>query len=79
MARSVLIDEVTQAYEKLYATVSLGILYRAVDQFSFVVPEGFEITEVDIAALGPLGRSAGRGPQGAGSETARADDRDGGA
>ena len=45
-ASSVLIDEVTQAYEKLYATVSLEILYRAVDQFNFVVPEGFEITEV---------------------------------
>ena len=51
VARSVLIDEVTQAYEKLYATVSLGILYRAVDQFSFVVPEGFEITEVTSPLL----------------------------
>ena len=35
VARSVLLDEVTQAYEKLHATVSLGILYRAVDQFQF--------------------------------------------
>jgi hypothetical protein len=51
VARSVLIDEVTQAYEKLYATVSLGILYRAVDQFSFVVPERFEITEVTSPLL----------------------------
>ena len=32
MARSVLIDEVTEAYEKLHATVSLEILYRAVDR-----------------------------------------------
>ena len=51
VARSVLIDEVTQAYEKLHATVSLGILYRAVDRFSFVVPEGFEITEVGSPLL----------------------------
>ncbi|MFZ1935523.1 MAG: DUF1559 domain-containing protein [Thermoguttaceae bacterium] len=51
VARSVLIDEVTQAYEKLYATVSLGILYRAVDQFSFIVPEGFEISEVTSPLL----------------------------
>ena len=51
VARSVLIDEVTQAYEKLHATVSLGILYRAVDQFRFVVPEGFEITEATSPLL----------------------------
>ena len=51
VARSVLIDEVTQAYEKLHATVSLGILYRAVDRFSFAVPEGFEITEVSSPLL----------------------------
>ena len=51
VARSVLIDEVTQAYEKLHATVSLGILYRAVDRFSFAVPEGFEITEVGSPLL----------------------------
>ena len=46
VAASVLVDEVTAAYEKLHATVSLEILYRAVDRFRFVVPEGFEITEI---------------------------------
>ena len=51
VARSVLVDEVTEAYEKLYATVSCAILYRAVDQFRFVVPEGFEITEVTSPLL----------------------------
>ena len=51
VARSVLIDEVTQAYEKLHATVSLEILYRAVDRFRFVVPAGFEITEVQSPLL----------------------------
>jgi hypothetical protein len=51
VARSVLVDEVTEAYEKLHATVSLGVLYRAVDHFRFVVPEGFEITEVSSPLL----------------------------
>ncbi len=46
VARSVLIDEVTQAYERLHATVSLAVLHQAVDRFRFLVPEGFEITEV---------------------------------
>ncbi len=51
MARSVLIDEVTTAYERLHATVSLEMFHRAVDQFRFVVPEGFEITEVTLPLL----------------------------
>ena len=46
VAASVLLSEVTQAYEKLHATVSLKVLYRAVDQLRFVVPAGFEIQEV---------------------------------
>ena len=50
-ARSVLVDEVTAAYEKLHATISLAILYRAVDHFRFVVPEGFEITEITSPLL----------------------------
>ena len=51
VARSVLVDEVAEAYEKLHATVSLEVLYRAVDQFRFVVPDGFEITEVTSPLL----------------------------
>jgi hypothetical protein len=51
VARSVFLDEVTQAYEKLHATVSLAVLYRAVDEFRFAVPEGFEITEVNAPML----------------------------
>lgn len=46
VARSVLVDEVTQAYERLSATVSFAVLHRAVDDFRFAVPAGFEITEV---------------------------------
>ncbi len=51
VARSVLVDEVTSAYEKLHATVSLDILHQAVDHFRFVVPEGFEITKIDSPLL----------------------------
>ncbi|MFZ5832693.1 MAG: hypothetical protein ACOY3P_21610, partial [Planctomycetota bacterium] len=46
VARSVQIGEVTQAYERLHVTASLQVLYRAVDQLRFAVPEGFEILEV---------------------------------
>ncbi|MCX7424128.1 MAG: hypothetical protein NTW96_00580 [Planctomycetia bacterium] len=46
VARSVVVGEVTEAYEALYATVSLAVLHQAVDRFRFVVPEGFEVTQV---------------------------------
>jgi len=46
LARSVVVGEVTGAYEKLHATISLAVLHRAVDEFSFEIPEGFEITEI---------------------------------
>jgi len=51
VARSVLVDEVTEAYEKLHATVSMAVLHRAVDRFRYVVPEGFEVTEVSSPML----------------------------
>ncbi len=51
VARSVLVDEVTQAYERLHATVSLAVLHRAVDRFRFVVPAGFEVTDVRTPLL----------------------------
>ncbi len=51
MARSVLIDEVAEAYERLSATVTFEILHRPVDQFQLVVPEGFEVTEVTSPLL----------------------------
>ena len=51
VARSVLVDEITQAYERLHATVSLGILHQPVDRFRFVIPEGFEVTEVSSPLL----------------------------
>jgi len=51
MARSVIVDEMTQAYERLHATVSLGVLHGAVDQFRFRVPAGFEVTAVESPTL----------------------------
>ncbi len=47
LARSVILDELTQTYERIHATVSLAILHQPVDQFRFRVPEGFEVTEVE--------------------------------
>ncbi|MCC6127136.1 MAG: hypothetical protein IT426_19415 [Pirellulales bacterium] len=49
--RSVLIDEITEGYEKLHAAVALQILHRPMDQFRFALPEGFEITEITAPLL----------------------------
>ena len=46
VARSVLLDEVTAAYERLHVTVSMEVLHRAVNQFRFAVPDGFDVTDV---------------------------------
>ncbi|MBI2477161.1 MAG: hypothetical protein HYV60_00425, partial [Planctomycetia bacterium] len=51
MARSVIVDEMTQAYERLHATVSLSVLHGAVDQFLFRIPRGFEVTDVASPTL----------------------------
>ena len=50
-ARSLVVDEVTQAYERLHASVRLFVLHQAVDRFRFAVPEGFDITEVSSPLL----------------------------
>ncbi len=51
LATSVLIDEITEAYERLHATVSLDVLHRPVDRFLFAVPVGFEVTDVHSPQL----------------------------
>ncbi len=51
VARSVVVDEITQAYERLHATVSLAVLHRAVERFEFGLPDGFEITDVATPQL----------------------------
>ena len=50
-SRCVVFDEVTDAYERLHATMTFWVLHRAVDRFRFVVPEGFEVTEIDSPLL----------------------------
>ena len=71
VARSVLVDEVTQAYERLHLTASMSILHRAVDSFQFAVPEGFEVTHVRSPQLAPLGDDGRRWGQDAGHPPAR--------
>ncbi|MGE0608501.1 MAG: hypothetical protein AB7O62_15505 [Pirellulales bacterium] len=51
VARSVIVDEVTTAYERLHATVSFAVLHQAVDSFRLAVPPGFEITTVASPAV----------------------------
>ncbi len=46
VARSVLVDEITSAYERLHTTISFDVLHGAADRFRLRVPEGFEPTEV---------------------------------
>jgi hypothetical protein len=51
LARSVQVDELTTAYERLHATFSLAVLHRPIDRFRFAVPDGFEVTDVQAAEL----------------------------
>jgi hypothetical protein len=51
VARSVIVDEVTQGYERIHATVSFRILHGAVDKFRLSVPAGFEVTRVESTLL----------------------------
>lgn len=51
MARSVMVDEITQAYERLHATISLDVLHRPVRDFRFAVPDGFEVTDIQSPDL----------------------------
>ncbi len=62
MASTVLFDEVTEAYEKLHATISLRVLRRAVKDFRLSVPADFEVTKVDCPLLSQwnVDKQAGR-------------------
>ncbi len=51
VARSVLVDEVTQGYERIHATVSYRVLHGAVEKLRLAVPAGFEVTKVDATQL----------------------------
>jgi hypothetical protein len=63
VARSVVVDEVTRAYERLHTTFSMDVLHSAVTGFRFAVPDGFDITDVSSPYLSRWaisGEAAGR-------------------
>jgi hypothetical protein len=51
VAQSVVIDELTQVYERLHATVTMDVLHQAAREFRFKVPNGFEILQVDSPGM----------------------------
>ena len=51
IARQVIVNELTAAYERLHTTFSMAVLHRPVERFQFAVPAGFEVTEVDSPQL----------------------------
>lgn len=51
LARSVVVDEITEAYERLHVTASMEVLHGATDQFRFAAPESFEVTSVSSPLL----------------------------
>lgn len=46
VARSVLVSELTSAYERIHLTAEMRVLHGAADQFRFDVPAGVQVTEV---------------------------------
>ncbi len=55
VARAVIVDEITEAYERLHATFSMNVLHRPVDRFRFALPVGFEPTNVNSPLLSHWG------------------------
>lgn len=51
VARSVLVDEVTQGYERLHASISCRVLQGAADKLQFTLPKDFEVTSIVSTAL----------------------------
>jgi hypothetical protein len=47
VAQSVIVDEVTQGYERIHATVSYRVLHGAVEKLRLAAPAGFEVTSVE--------------------------------
>ena len=46
VARSVFVDEFTEAYERLHAVVSFRVLHGAAEKLRLEVPAGFDVTDV---------------------------------
>ena len=51
VARTVLVDELTETYERLHVTASMKVSHGAVDRFRFAIPRGFDVTEVTAQLL----------------------------
>ena len=51
VARGVVIAEITQAYERLHATMSMGVLNGAVDEFRFAIDDDLEVNSVNSELL----------------------------
>ncbi|MEZ6087614.1 MAG: hypothetical protein R3C05_06235 [Pirellulaceae bacterium] len=51
VAKSVLVNEVTETYERLYATVSMQVLHGETARYRFVVPKGFDIIDVQSTLM----------------------------
>ena len=51
VARSVLVAELTEAYQRLHATFSLNVLHGTAERFHFRIPDGFEVTTVETPLL----------------------------
>ncbi len=51
IARSVVVDEITAGVERIHATFSMDVLHRGVDRFTWRIPEGFDIKQVQSSQL----------------------------
>ena len=51
VARGVVIAEIAQAYERLHATMSMGVLNGAVDEFRFAIDDDLEVNSVNSELL----------------------------
>ena len=51
MARGVIIDEVTQTYERLHATMSFNVLQGATDRVRLQIPDDFDVSAVETPLL----------------------------
>ena len=49
--RSATVDQITPTDERLFATFSLNVMHKAVEQLRVSVPKGFDIAEVDAPQL----------------------------
>jgi hypothetical protein len=70
LARSVLIDELTQGYERLHATMTFTVLHGAVERLRWEVPAGFEVTEVKTPLLARWSLLPAAGDKAAGDKAA---------